>query len=102
MTVILQQTMPEGTTLEFLDEVTREMGVDDAPPAGLIVHTHFEQDGRVRIVDVWESQDRYESFRDSTLLPTMHNAAAGHGMDMSQAPEPEQSLLEVHGLVAPR
>jgi hypothetical protein len=101
MTVILQQTMPEGTTLELLDEVTREMGVESDPPAGLIVHTHFEQDGRVRVVDVWESQDEYESFRDSTLMPAMQKAA-GQGMDMSQAPQPEQSILNVHGVVKGR
>jgi len=102
MTVILQQTMPEGTTLEFLDEVTREMGVETQPPAGLIVHTHFEQDGRVRVMDVWDSQDEYESFRDSTLMPAMQKAAAGQGMDMSQAPQPEQSILNVHGVVKGR
>ena len=102
MTVILQQTMPEGTTLEFLDEVTRAMGVEADPPAGLVLHTHFEQDGRVRIVDVWDSQDEYESFRDSTLMPAMQKAAVAQGMDMSQAPQPEQSLLKVHSVVTLR
>ena len=102
MTVILQQTMPEGMTLEFLDEVTREMGVDTDPPAGLIVHAHFEEDGRVRVVDVWDSQEAYESFAETTLMPAMQKVAAGRGMDMSQAAQPATSLLRVHGLVKGR
>jgi quinol monooxygenase YgiN len=102
MTVILQQTMPEGTTLELLDEVTAQMGVDTDPPAGLIVHTHFEDSGRIRVVDVWDSQEAYDSFAQGTLMPAMQKVAAGRGMDMSAAPQPEMSLLPVHGLVKGR
>ena len=102
MTVILQQTMPEGVTLELLDGVTREMSADTDPPAGLIVHTHFEEDGRIRVVDVWDSQEAYESFAESRLMPAMQKVAAGQGMDMSQAPQLETSILQVHGVVRGR
>jgi hypothetical protein len=102
MTVIMQQTMPEGTTLEMLDEVTREMGAETDPPAGLIVHTHFEEDGQVRVVDVWDSQQAYDSFAESRLMPAMQKVAAGQGMDMSQAPQPQTSILTVHGVVRAR
>jgi quinol monooxygenase YgiN len=96
MTVIMQQTMPEGTTLEMLDEVTREMHADTDPPTGLVVHTHFDEGGRTRVVDVWDSQEAYESFLESRLMPAMQKVAAGQGMDMSQAPQPETSFLSVH------
>jgi quinol monooxygenase YgiN len=102
MTVILQQTMPEGLTLELLDQVTREMSADTDPPAGLIVHTHFEEDGRIRVVDVWDSQEQFDSFQESRLMPAMQKVAAGQGMDMSQAPQPETSIRKVHGLVKGR
>lgn len=102
MTVILQQTMPEGTTLEFLDEVTREMGVETDPPAGLIVHTHFEEGDRIRVVDVWDSQDAFDAFAETRLMPTMQKVAAGHGMDLSQAPQPETSFADVAGMVRGR
>ena len=58
----------------MLDEVTEEMRVDQDPPDGILFHTHFEQDGqdgRVRVVDVWESQEAYERFRDTRLIPAM-------------------------------
>ena len=67
MTVIMQQTMPEGTTLEFLDEVTQHMGVETDPPAGLVVHTHFEERGHIQVVDVWDSQEAFERFQERRL-----------------------------------
>jgi len=102
MTVVMQQTMPEGTRLEMLDEVTRQMGVLTDPPDGLIVHTHFAEGDRVRVIDVWDSQEAFEAFRDSRLMPTMEKVAADAGMDMSQAPQPETTITEVAGLVRGR
>jgi len=99
MTVILQQTMPEGTTLELLDEVTREMGVETDPPRGLIVHTHFEDDGRIRVIDVWDSEEAFNAFQEDTLMPAMGKVAAEHGMDMSQVPQPVTTFRTVHGMV---
>jgi hypothetical protein len=102
MTVVMQQTMPEGTTLEFLDEVTRQMGVQSDPPEGLIVHTHFAEGGRVRVIDVWDSSEKFESFRDGRLMPTMQKVAADSGRDMTRAPQPETTMTEVAGLVRGR
>src|SRR3954466_3645525 len=93
MTVIMQQTMPEGTTLEFLDEVTQQMGVETDPPAGLVVHTHFKERGHIQVVDVWDSQEAFERFQESMLMPTMKKVAAEHGMVMSQRPQPDPTLL---------
>ena len=102
MTVIMQQTMPEGTTLEFLDEVTQQMGVESDPPVGLVVHTRFADHGHVQVVDVWDSQDAFEQFVQSRLMPTMQKVAAAHGMDMSQAPQPDTTITTVGGLVKGR
>jgi hypothetical protein len=102
VTVVMQQTMPNEITLEFLDRVTQEMGVETDPPAGLIVHTHFDDDGRVQVIDVWDSQEAFESFRDQRLLPAMQKLAAERGIDMMQAPPPEATVTPVHGLVRGR
>jgi hypothetical protein len=102
MTVIMRQTMPEGTTLEFLDEVTQQMGVETDPPAGLVVHTHFADGGHIEVVDVWDSPEAFERFQQSLLMPTMQKVAAEHGMDMSQAPAPDTTIMTVSGLVKGR
>ena len=101
MAVILQQVMPEGVSLEMLDEVTEEMGAEENPPNGLLFHTHFEQDGRVRIVDVWDSQEAYESFQDARLLPAMQTVAKRHGTE-EPPPQPESSITPVHRVVRGR
>jgi quinol monooxygenase YgiN len=102
MTVVMQQTMPEGTTLEFLDEVTRQMGVETDPPDGLIVHTHFDEGGRIRVIDVWDSTEAFDAFRDGVLMPTMQKVGAERGMDITQAPPPETTMTQVAGLVSGR
>ena len=102
MTVILNQTMPAGTPIQLLDEVTDEMGVKSDPPAGLIVHVHYEHDGQVHVVDVWDSQEQYETFRDQRLMPAMQKVAGNHGMDLSQSQPNEPTVIPVHGMVRAR
>ena len=50
-------------------------------------------------VDVWESAEALQKFMESTLQPTMGKVAAAHGVDLSQAGEPEISITEVHRVV---
>lgn len=102
MAVIVQQTMPAGVPLAMLDEVTVEMGVDTNPPDGMIVHTHYEEGGRVHIVDVWESEQTHQTFVETKLRPAMGKVAAGRGFDLSQAGEPDTSVVEVHRVVRGR
>jgi heme-degrading monooxygenase HmoA len=98
MAIIMQQVMPEGVTLELLDEVTDEMRADENRPEGMVVHVHFERDGRVHVVDVWDSQEAYESFRDSRLMPAMQKVSERHGMQ-GPPPQPETSITSVHRAV---
>lgn len=64
MAVTLIAWAPSRDAYEALnDEVGRT-----APP-GCIVHTASEVNGRVRIVDVWESQQHIDEFFQSRLGP---------------------------------
>jgi hypothetical protein len=100
MAVILEQVMPEGVSLQMLDEVTDEMNADQDPPEGILFHVHFEQDGSVRIVDVWESKEAYETFRDARLLPAMQAVLQRHGG--GEPPQAEESITSVHRVVRGR
>jgi uncharacterized protein YciU (UPF0263 family) len=102
MTVIMQQTMPEGMTLEILDDITREMGVENDPPAGLLVHAHFEEEGRIRVVDLWDSQEAFQEFQQSRLMPASEKVAANRGMGLPDPGQVQASVLPVHGLVRGR
>ncbi len=99
MAVLIESVFPAAITIEVIDAVTDEMGVDAQLPAGAIVHVHYEKDGRVHGVDVWESAEYFQTFAESTLQPAMGKVAAAHGIDLSTAGEPETVITEVHRLV---
>ena len=101
MAVIFEQELPEGVPIGMLDAVTDEMGVDDDPPDGMIVHTHFEPDGRVHVFDVWESAEDHNKFAESRLMPAMSKIAASRGFELP-ATQPNASVTQVHRLVRGR
>lgn len=101
MAVILTQTMPAEASLEMLDAVTEEMNATADPPAGLIVHTHYESGGQVDVTDVWESAEAYETFVADRLNPAMQAVAARHGIALPDGP-PQYTLTEVHTMVRGR
>ena len=100
MAVLFEQIMPEGVDVAFLDAVTAEMGVESDPPKGLLVHVHSTDNGRARVVDVWDSAEDIEAFRVDRLMPALQKLAEERGVDMST--EPETSMREVAGLVRGR
>ncbi len=56
------------------DTIKEQLGVDEDPPAGLIVHSAgYGQDGTFRIVDVWESQEHLDRFLSERLMPVVDN-----------------------------
>ena len=64
MAVVLIAWAPSREAYEAVDnEVGRK-----APP-GCFVHTASEVNGRVRVVDVWESQQHIDEFFQSKLGP---------------------------------
>jgi hypothetical protein len=80
---------------EEYDRVNAEITED---PEGLILHTSSQRpDGRMRIVDVWESKDAYERFERDVLMPAMERIGA-------QPPEggpPPREEYEIHNMRGP-
>ncbi len=97
MAVILQQTMPEAVPVDMLDEVGVEMDIHNDPPKGLVVHVHFSENGRTRVVDVWESVQDIEAFRNERLMPAIQKVAARRGVSLDT--QPESSVIEVAEIV---
>jgi len=64
MPVILETTAPSR---EIYEQIVAVVG-EETPP-GCIVHTASEVDGRVRIVDVWESRQHIDEFFQAKLGP---------------------------------
>jgi hypothetical protein len=99
--IVFSQTLPEGVPIEMLDAVSDDMGVDTDPPEGLIVHTHSVVDGRVQIMDVWESQAAHDTFEAERLSPAMRKVAERLGFTPPPAP-PEATVYDVHRVVRGR
>ncbi|MGA9762067.1 MAG: hypothetical protein WBQ14_06575 [Gaiellaceae bacterium] len=50
-------------------------------PAGRLYHFALENDGKIHVLDVWESQEAFEAF-GATLLPIMAELGADPGQPM--------------------
>ena len=77
MAVLIEEVFPVGMTMELLDAVTDEMGVDFKLPPGGVMHVHFEKDGRAHVVDVWEWVETFDEFVQTALMPAMGKVSGG-------------------------
>jgi hypothetical protein len=84
-------------TREMYDAVNAKLGVDSAPPEGLIMHSAGEYDGVWQIVDVWETEEHARRFDAERLTPAIE---AVPGITTPEAP-PNPAVYEVHHLVLP-
>lgn len=84
----------------FYQRVTELLG--EEPPAGLIVHLPVERpEGGLRYIDVWESEELWERFREERLHPVVHRLLSEVFGD-ELPPEPELVPLPVIHVWGPR
>ena len=95
MAIALIQELSEATVDNY-DQINARMDVNNNPPDGLIVHTAGEKEGGgVRIVDVWESLDHYNRFREERLMEAV-TAVMGEPTG-----PPEMTTYELHNVLIP-
>jgi hypothetical protein len=97
MAVLVTQELP-GVSQEMYDGVNERINAAAGPPAGLIVHTSGPADGGWRIVDVWESADDFERFREERIRPAVMAYAQEAGVE---PPTPETTVSELHDVIKP-
>jgi hypothetical protein len=85
----------EGATLDQYDEVCRLMGLTPKGPgpAGAISHFATQTDTGLRVVDVWESQEAFDSFAQEKIGPFSQQAGI--------TSQPEIQFFEVHNYFTP-
>jgi uncharacterized glyoxalase superfamily protein PhnB len=70
MAVIVIQEF-EGTREEY-DAVNEKIDPENNPPSGLIVHAGADiGGGKLRVVDIWESEGDFQSFLQERLVPAI-------------------------------
>jgi hypothetical protein len=89
MAVAVEMNFP-GATLEQYDKVLDKMGLTPggAGPPGAISHWVTKTDDGIRIVDVWESKERYAQFAEAQIGP--------YAKEVGFPDEPEVRFSDVH------
>ena len=94
MAVLVELVFPAAITIEMIDAVTDEMDVDTHLPAGGILHAHYEKDGRVHGVDVWESVNEL-GLPQGWTNPNGSGISLGHPIGATSAILTVKALHEV-------
>jgi hypothetical protein len=81
----------EGLDPDTYDAINKDLGMPDTPPDGLLSHTAGRAEGGMEIVDVWESQEKFEAFMQNQLMPAMQKA----GYEVPSDPQPPEQY-ELH------
>jgi hypothetical protein len=73
---------PSSFTPAVYDETIKKLEAAGAgAPAGRLYHFALEADGKIQVLDVWESQEAFEAF-GPTLVPIMKELGADPGQPM--------------------
>jgi hypothetical protein len=96
---IVRIISPREVTLDIYRQVEDKIDAANNPPEGLIVHTASEVDGKLKIVDIWESEEHAERFGQERLGPAIMEVA---GEQVGGPPEPGQvEIYEIAAMVRP-
>src|SRR5215211_138626 len=99
MAVAIRTTdFPPGVGTETYDGVQAELDAANNPPEGLIFHWAGEMDGKWTTMNVWETREAYERFRQERLFPAIKKVS---GMDPASGPRPTISEFAVHDYLKP-
>jgi hypothetical protein len=81
-----------GVTQEEFDAVGAAVG--DVQPAGLVAHVAGPTGDGFRIIDVWESREAWETFRDEVLQPAVQRSGVARlrEFDVRDVMDPRQTV----------
>lgn len=91
MTVLAIHT-GNGITKDIYENARKEVNWEGNPPPGMIFHAaSFDESGNIRVADIWESEDQWNTFLNTHLKPFMERV---------KAPALKTEIFEVHNLNA--
>jgi hypothetical protein len=76
--------------LDDYDQVCEALNFPADWPDGLLAHGSADVDGRLRVVDIWESSGHLDRFVEQRLGPAIGQALG------ERAEEPQRSDVELH------
>lgn len=82
-----------GITPEQYTRVISNLGLDSKPPVGGIFHVAGFSGGALRVLDIWESQQAFESFQRDRLTAAVQKAGI--------TTQPTVQFYPVHNIYTP-
>src|SRR5688500_2079195 len=86
-----------GLTTEMYDAVNEKAGVEQDPPAGLIIQTCGPMHGGLRIFDVWETQEDHDRFVAQRLDPALGEVS--QQFDGGPTGPPRREIYHLHNFL---
>jgi hypothetical protein len=83
----------EGGSEELYESVNPKVMPDGQLPDGCQLHIAGPYENGWRVITVWESDERFQQFREDTLIPAMQDAGVGERV------APHISTNEVYRLI---
>ena len=88
---MLVRFVPESATVAQYDEVIERLSDGgDFPPDGCEYHVAYFIDGKLRVSEIWESQEKFAAFGER-LMPILADVGVNPGV-------PE--ILDVHNTIS--
>jgi hypothetical protein len=84
----------EGGNQDFYEQVNSKVMPGGKLPEGCEVHIAGPSDKGWRVITVWESEDRFQQFRNDTLIPALTEAGGEERVAPSISSEPVYRLLK--------
>src|SRR5437762_13436847 len=64
----ISRIIETGRTPEEYDQVRAKVGIGDSPPPGAKLHIAARgDDGKIRVIEVWDSRDEAEAFAEKVM-----------------------------------
>ena len=82
-------------TLDDYDAICRALNFPADWPGGLLAHGSVEVDGRLRVLDVWESREQFDRFVQERLQGALGEAVG------DRAEQPQITEAELHTFHTP-
>ncbi len=83
----------EGGGQEMYDQVNSKVMPEGRLPDGCQVHIAGPTQNGWRVITVWESDERFQQFRNEQLIPAMQDAGAGERIVPQISTDPVHRLL---------
>ena len=92
MAIVVANTMTGGTK-EIYDAVSAKLGLGGQLPNGCQLHIAGPVSEGWRVITVWDSDEAFNQFRETTLIPAVREVAGEGGIAPNIETNPLDTLI---------